>query len=169
MPPASSTWYTTSPGTGEKHATFTLSEPSGGLVFFELGGDDVVYSTAHIAKVWTLEPTALADARQALVNIRAGQELKDEFEGKTAADVEQKVLRLEEHFRASTVELAGESQPEPEPEPEPEPDATVSTAEQLAAKDALIAAQEAEIATLRSRLAGATSAHEHAAEGVPPL
>ena len=148
---------------------FTLSETAGGLTFFELVHDDVIYSKAHIAKVWTLEPTALADARQALVNIHAGKDLKDEFEGKTAADVEQKVLRLEEHFRASTVELAGESQPEHEREPEPEPDATVSTAEQLAAKDALIAAQEAEIATLRSRLAGATSAHEHAAEGVPPL
>ena len=42
---------------------------------------DVVYSNAHIAKVWTLEPTALSDARQALVSIRAGKELKDRFEG----------------------------------------------------------------------------------------
>ena len=80
--------------TGEQSAV-TLSEPSGGLEFFQLVGDDVIYSNAHIAKVWTLEPTALADARQALVNIRAGKELKDEFEGKTAADMEQEVERLE--------------------------------------------------------------------------
>ena len=83
------------------------------------------------------------------------------------------VQRLEEHFRASTVELAGESQSEPEPEPELEPDATVSTAEQLAAKDALIAAQEAEIATLRSRLAEVSrddkpSKAPTAEEAVPP-
>ena len=133
----------------------TLSEPAGGLVFFELVDDDVIYSTAHIAKVWTLEPTALADARQALVNIRAGKELKDEFEGKTAADVEQEVLRLEEQFRASAVEpTAGE--------PQPEPEQAVEVGSELEQANATIA-------ELRERLAAALELAGQAAEGVPPV
>ena len=146
---------------------FTLSETAGGLTFFELVDDDVVYSKAHIAKVWTLEPTALADARQALVNIRAGQELKDEFEGKTAAEVQQAVLRLEETLCA-TVDSTGQPQPETE-------SAIAAGGEleqvkaQLAQSQAQNEAKDAELAELRARLAGAASAHEQAAEGVPPL
>ena len=93
---------------------FTLTEPSGGLEFFKLVGDDVIYSNAHIAKVWTLEPTALSDARQALVSIRAGKELKDRFEGKTAADVEEQVRQLEAEFRSGS-ESDGQAQLEAEP------------------------------------------------------
>ena len=96
-------------------ANSLLSEPSGGLEFFQLVGDDVIYSNAHIAKVWTLEPTALSDARQALVNIRAGKELRDRFEGKTAADVEEQVRQLEAEFRSGS-ESDGQAQPEAGPE-----------------------------------------------------
>ena len=138
----------------------------GGLTFFELADDDVIYSNAHIAKVWTLEPTALADARQALVNIRAGKELKDEFEGKTAVDVEQEVLKLEEQFCAAAFEPAGE--------PEPEPETAIEAGGELAQLRAELArskASEAESATtiadLRAQLAAARAGE--AAEGVPPV
>eukprot|EP01045_Picozoa_sp_COSAG04_P005680 COSAG04_NODE_267_length_18528_cov_60.607141_7_plen_242_part_00 len=169
----------------DKHAgrdVFTLSEPAGGLMFFELVDDDVIYSKAHIAKVWTLEPTALADARQALVNIRAGEELKDEFEGKTVVEVEQQVERLEEQFRS-----AAESTSEPEPEPaqrtavraatsrrrrfgccgaRAELDERASTTHrgQLEQMEERLAAKDAELEELRARLEGASS-HD---EGVPP-
>eukprot|EP01045_Picozoa_sp_COSAG04_P033533 COSAG04_NODE_6977_length_1216_cov_14.325873_2_plen_217_part_01 len=105
----------TAAGESEEQDVFTLSEPAGGLAFFELADDDVVYSKAHIAKVWTLEPTALADARQALVNIRAGKELKDRFEGMAVAEVEQEVQRLEQALRA-TVDADARVEPQPEPE-----------------------------------------------------
>ena len=104
---------------------------------------------------------------KALVNIRAGNELKDEFEGKTAAEVEQAVLRLEETLCA-TVDSTGQPQPETE-------SAIAAGGEleqvkaQLAQSQAQNEAKDAELAELRARLAGATSAHEHAAEGVPPL
>ena len=145
-----------------------------------LAGDDATYSKAHIAKVWTLEPTALADARQALVNIRAGKELKDEFEGKTAADMEQVVLRLEEQYGAAAVELTGELQPEPQQAIEVGDELEQVKAElaQSKAKDeqaqatiALHVAKEREsaemIADLRAQLEAALAGV--AAEGVPPV
>ena len=53
-------------------ATFTLTEPSNGLTFLQTAeGGAVVYSKAHIAKVWTLEATALSDdTRQTLLTLR---------------------------------------------------------------------------------------------------
>ena len=47
-------------------------------------------------------------------------------------------------------EFDDDGEPHREPRPTLERDATVSATEQLAAKDALIAAKEAEIATLRA-------------------
>jgi hypothetical protein len=71
-------------------AVFTLVEPSDGLTFLQkTEGGDVVYSNEHIAKVWTLEATALVDARQALINVRAGEELEDAFADHTADQIEQ--------------------------------------------------------------------------------
>ena len=65
------------------------------------------------------------------------------------------------------------NQQQPEPEYEPEVDTTESMVEQLAEKDALITAQEAEIATLRARLAEMSSDDKPntalvAEEAVPP-
>ena len=144
--------------TGEQSAV-TLSEPSGGLEFFKLVGDDVIYSNAHIAKVWTLEPTALSDARQALVSIRAGKELKDRFEGKTAADVEEQVRQLEAEFRSGS-----ESDGQAQPEAEPEPAALEASREQQAL--ALLGTHDAKAAEfLRAQLA---EARGQPREGVPP-
>eukprot|EP01045_Picozoa_sp_COSAG04_P024622 COSAG04_NODE_3100_length_3174_cov_6.725203_2_plen_497_part_00 len=163
-------------GESEEQDVLTLSEPSGGLVFFVLADDDVIYSKAHIAKVWTLEPTALADARQALVNIRVGKELKDRFEGMAVAEVEQEVQRLEQALRA-TVDVDARAEPQPEPESAAEVDNELEQVKaQLAQSQAqnkesvkTIAAKDAELAELRARLADAASAHDQAAEGVPPV
>jgi hypothetical protein len=85
-------------------AMFTLTEKVGkrssedrssSAFLEEVPGGQVVYSKKHIAKVWTLEATALADARRALVDVRMGQKLRDKFEGKTAIEVQQEVARLE--------------------------------------------------------------------------
>jgi hypothetical protein len=85
-------------------AMFTLVEPSDGLIFLhKTEGGDVVYSNAHIAKVWTLEATALTDARQALINVRAGKEMTDAFAGKTAGQIEQVI---EKHLDATGAEVA---------------------------------------------------------------
>jgi hypothetical protein len=85
-------------------AMFTLAEPSNGLTFLQRTEDgDVVYSNAHIAKVWTLEATALTDARQALINVRAGKEMTDAFAGKTADEIEQVI---EKHLDATGAEVA---------------------------------------------------------------
>eukprot|EP01045_Picozoa_sp_COSAG04_P017562 COSAG04_NODE_1562_length_6335_cov_34.922226_2_plen_476_part_00 len=110
-------------------AVLKLSEPAGDLACFKLADDLiselVIYSNAHIAKVWTLESTALADARQALVNIRAGEKLKDDFEGKTVDDMEMEVQLLEEKFQQLRKEDVGRMDPvempaiEPQPEPTP--------------------------------------------------
>ena len=64
--------------------TFTLTESVDNLTFLqqpteEEGAVNVVYSKAHVAKVWTLEATALSDARQALVNMQE-DEGKDVYE-----------------------------------------------------------------------------------------
>lgn len=72
----------------------------GGLTFLHDSDGGTVLSTAHIAKVWTLEATALADARQALVNLRAGKQLQDKFESLTDSEVEHEVSRLEEEAAA---------------------------------------------------------------------
>ena len=139
---------------------FTLSETAGGLTFFELVDDDVIYSQAHIAKVWTLEPTALSDARQALVSIRAGKELKDRFEGKTAADVEEQVRQLEAEFRSGS-----ESDGQAQLEAEPEPAALVEASREQQAL-ALLGTHDAKAAEfLRAQLA---EARGQPREGVPP-
>merc|ERR1712176_1076450 len=72
--------------------TFTLTESVDNLTFLQEqteadGAAGVVYSKAHIAKVWTLEATALSDARQALVNMQ-------EDEGKDVSDLERKIQGL---------------------------------------------------------------------------
>jgi hypothetical protein len=84
---------------------FTLVEPSDGLTFLKRSDSgDVVYSNAHIAKVWTLEATALADARQALINVQAGKELKDAFAGLTADQIKQ---IIQEHLSNEDTTGAG--------------------------------------------------------------
>ena len=90
--------------------------------------------------------------------------LRDEFEGKTAADVDQEVERLEEQFRASVVEPnVGE--------PQPEPEQAVEVDDELAQLRAELARSKAESATtiadLRAQLAVARAGE--AAEGVPPV
>ena len=138
---------------------FTLSEPAGGLTFFELVDDDVIYSKAHIAKVWTLEPPALSDARQALVSIRAGKALKDRFEGKTVADVEEQVQQLEAEVRSGS-----ESESQAQLETEPEPAALEASREQQAL--ALLGTHDAKAAEfLRAQLA---EARGEPREGVRP-
>ena len=57
------------------NAIFTLVEPVDECTFLQSTEDGgAVYSSAHVAKVWTLEATALSDARQALINVRAGKQ-----------------------------------------------------------------------------------------------
>ena len=122
---------------------------------------DVIYSNAHIAKVWTLEPTLLSDARQALVSIRAGKELKDRFEGKTltAADVEEQVRQLEAECRSGS-----ESEGQAQLEAEPEPAALEASREQQAL--ALLGTHDAKAAEfLRAQLA---EARGQPREGGPP-
>ena len=106
--------------------------------------------------------------------------LRDEFEGKTAADVEQEVLRLEEQYGAAAVELTDDPQPEPQQAIEVGDELEQVKAElaQSKAKDeqaqATIALHEAKeresaetIAELRAQLAAALAGE--AAEGVPPV
>ena len=81
--------------------TFTLTESVDNLTLLqqpteEDGAVNVVYSKAHIAKVWTLEATALSDARQALVNMQ-------EDEGKDVSDLERKIQELLAGETASAV------------------------------------------------------------------
>jgi hypothetical protein len=81
--------------------TFTLTESVDNLTLLqqpteEDGAVNVVYSKAHIAKVWTLEATALSDARQALVNMQ-------EDEGKDVSDLERKIQELLAGETASVV------------------------------------------------------------------
>ena len=87
--------------------------------------------------------------------------LRDEFEGKTAADVEQVVMRLEEEFRAAAVELIGEPTAEPTAG-EPQPEQAVEAGSELEEANATIA-------ELRERLAAALELAGQAAEGVPPV
>ena len=70
------------------------------------GGKGAVFKCGdHIFKVASkVEPKALAEAQQALVNIRAGTKLKGEFEGKTPGDMEHEVKRLEQESRSATVD-----------------------------------------------------------------
>ena len=73
-------------------AAFTLVEPSRDLTFLQkTERGDVVYSKAQIAKVWTLEATAVVEARQAAWHVRAGKKLKDAFAGQTAGQIEQAI------------------------------------------------------------------------------
>ena len=66
--------------------TFTLTEPYDGLTFLQTAkGGAVVYSKAHISKVWTFEATALADARHALLTLRKDKRALAEKQEQLAA------------------------------------------------------------------------------------
>ena len=54
------------------------------------------------------QATALADARQALINVWAGKELADAFASKTADQIDQ---AIEEHLDATGVEVAEKTMP----------------------------------------------------------
>ena len=102
---------------------FTLREPAGRPTFLQQqqteGGATTVYSKAHIAKVWSVEATAVADARQALLDVRAGKTLHDAFAGKTEAHIEHDISEL--LLKESTA-----AAPEEEPE---EPEREIATAD----------------------------------------
>jgi hypothetical protein len=134
---------------------FELNEVVGGLTFLRASDDgETVLATAHIAKVWTLEATALADARQALVNVRAGKELKDKFEGMAEVEVEREASRLEEDATAAeALELR-------KPENRRARSGTTGEGER--------AHLVARVAELEAQLAAVMGGGVAAAEGVPP-
>eukprot|EP01047_Picozoa_sp_COSAG01_P023798 COSAG01_NODE_1449_length_10271_cov_6.347976_4_plen_117_part_00 len=71
------------------------TEPVKECIFFQSTGEGAsVYSNAHIAKVWTLEATALSDARRVLIDLRAGETLTDEFVGKTEEQIQRDIREL---------------------------------------------------------------------------
>ena len=77
------------------NAIFTLVEPVDECTFLQSTEDGgAVYSSAHVAKVWTLEATALSDARQALINVRAGKTLMDAFAGKTEEQIQRDIQTM---------------------------------------------------------------------------
>ena len=77
------------------NAIFTLVEPVDECTFLQSTEDGgAVYSCAHVAKVWTLEATALSDARQALINVRAGRTLMDAFAGKTEEQIQRDIQTM---------------------------------------------------------------------------
>jgi hypothetical protein len=130
-----------------------------------------MYSTQHIAKVWTLEATALSDAQQALINLRAGKKLKDAFAGKTEEDIQrdiQELLAKESYVGSAAVDegvppIGGKSEL-PLPMSEALDDINRRLMQELQAKDAeclakdteyaaKLAAKDMELRALRDQLA----------------
>eukprot|EP01047_Picozoa_sp_COSAG01_P018601 COSAG01_NODE_1011_length_12147_cov_12.737384_8_plen_388_part_00 len=76
-------------------AVFTLSEPFDSCTFLQPTDEGgAVYSNAHIAKVWTLEATAVSDARRALIDLQAEKTLTDAFAGKTKEQIAREIQEL---------------------------------------------------------------------------
>ena len=105
------------------------------------------------------------------------QAMTEQVLGKLGVATRSEAVLERQAPRVTAAEVEPEPEPQtqeqPEPEHEPEVDTPESMVEQLAEKDALITAQEAEIATLRARLAEMSSDDKPntalvAEEGVPP-
>ena len=61
--------------------TFTIEERGDNLrLLVAVDGSDLMYSQAHISKIYELEPSTLVDLRKKLQAVRAGEEIGDAVE-----------------------------------------------------------------------------------------